>query len=153
MIALPFAGYFWFQAADEFTQYVGDTMDADAAGRSTSSVPLPDGLETNVAAALVITLIIGLVYQLVLLRRYNATWGKMALGIRVRLREHDGQLSWATILKRVGFVEALGLLSVIPLIGIPFSLARLLDVLWPLWDPYNQALHDKVAATNVVLTR
>jgi uncharacterized RDD family membrane protein YckC len=29
----------------------------------------------------------------------------------------------------------------------------LLDYLWPLWDDKKQALHDKVAKTNVVRTR
>ena len=32
-----------------------------------------------------------------------------------------------------------------------FSILNLLDVLWPLWDEKKQALHDKVAGTNVVM--
>jgi uncharacterized RDD family membrane protein YckC len=31
------------------------------------------------------------------------------------------------------------------------SVAYLLDVLWPLWDIKKQAIHDKAAATNVVV--
>jgi uncharacterized RDD family membrane protein YckC len=32
-----------------------------------------------------------------------------------------------------------------------FGLLGLLNDLWPLWDDKKQALHDKVAATNVVI--
>ena len=38
----------------------------------------------------------------------------------------------------------MGLLSAISHIGL------LLDVLWPLWDDRNQALHDKPASTVVI---
>jgi len=41
---------------------------------------------------------------------------------------------------------AAGFFSVIPVVG------SLLDLLWPLWDPRNQTLHDKAAGT-VVLRR
>ena len=46
------------------------------------------------------------------------------------------------VLLRTGCILVLSLIS---------SLAYLLDVLWPLWDDKRQAIHDKVAATNVVL--
>jgi uncharacterized RDD family membrane protein YckC len=153
VMALPLAGYFWYQATSEFATYMGDTIDADQAGRSTSSVPVPDDLQLHVMAATLISALIGVVYQVIMLRRSGATWGKQAAGIRVRLREREGQLSYPTIARRIGFVAALILLSTIPVIGIVFGLARLLDYLWPLWDSKNQALHDKVAATNVVRTR
>jgi len=46
------------------------------------------------------------------------------------------------VLLRTGCILVLSLIS---------SLAYLLDVLWPLWDDKRQAIHDKAAATNVVL--
>jgi hypothetical protein len=46
-----------------------------------------------------------------------------------------------------------GLVSVVPLVGLLGSAYSLLDDLWPLWDGRRQALHDKVARTNVVRTR
>jgi uncharacterized RDD family membrane protein YckC len=33
-----------------------------------------------------------------------------------------------------------------------FSFVALINDLWPLWDDKKQALHDKVAGTNVVRT-
>jgi len=33
------------------------------------------------------------------------------------------------------------------------GLYSLLDVLWPLWDDKKQAIHDKIAGTNVVRVR
>ena len=36
-------------------------------------------------------------------------------------------------------------------VGYATGLVQLLDFLWPLWDDKRQALHDKVAGTNVVL--
>jgi uncharacterized RDD family membrane protein YckC len=41
----------------------------------------------------------------------------------------------------------------VPLVGLLSSLFSLFDVLWPLWDGNKQALHDKVAKTNVVRSR
>jgi uncharacterized RDD family membrane protein YckC len=35
--------------------------------------------------------------------------------------------------------------------SVTFGLAGLLDVLWPLWDEENRALHDFVVQTRVVL--
>jgi hypothetical protein len=43
--------------------------------------------------------------------------------------------------------------SLVPLVGLLGSVYSLLDDLWPLWDGRRQALHDKVARTNVVRTR
>jgi uncharacterized RDD family membrane protein YckC len=43
--------------------------------------------------------------------------------------------------------------SVVPVIGPIGSLWPLVDGLWPLWDSKKQALHDKIAATNVVRQR
>jgi pSer/pThr/pTyr-binding forkhead associated (FHA) protein/uncharacterized RDD family membrane protein YckC len=67
------------------------------------------------------------------------TWGKQALGIRVV--RNDGQpFSFGTALLRDFVIK--GLFSVV-------SFVYLVDVLWPLWDPQNEALHDKLATTHV----
>ncbi len=83
------------------------------------------------------------------LRWKAATPGKLALGMRVRLRETPGQMSWGTILKRWGGQFGTPLATV-PVLGSIAGLYPLLDGLWPLWDSKKQALHDKIAATNVV---
>jgi uncharacterized RDD family membrane protein YckC len=38
-------------------------------------------------------------------------------------------------------------------VGVVGSLLIILNLLWPLWDDKRQALHDKIAATNVVVRR
>jgi uncharacterized RDD family membrane protein YckC len=110
------------------------------------------------------SLAITLVYHCVLLRWKGATLGKLAVGLRVRRREAPGRLPWGAIAVRVavqfalvnaamliGFAAgSLGLLVALMLVG---SLFVLLDCLWPLWDGRRQALHDKVAGTNVVRVR
>jgi uncharacterized RDD family membrane protein YckC len=88
-------------------------------------------------------------YQLVFLGWKQATLGKLACGLRIRLRETPG-LPWSAILPRWGVVTVLGVLSQLPTAGAIFGLALLLDYLWPLWDKNKQALHDKIAKTNVV---
>ena len=40
----------------------------------------------------------------------------------------------------------------VPLAGQFVPFLSLLDGLWPLWDDKRQALHDKVAGTNVVVS-
>ncbi len=108
---------------------------------------------------LTILLIVGLgflttaLYNVMFLRWKQATPGKLVVGLRVRRREAPGPLPWSTILLRVGTVMGLGLLSNAPFMGWFLSLVVLLNYLWPLWDEKKQALHDKVAGTNVVQVR
>jgi uncharacterized RDD family membrane protein YckC len=89
-------------------------------------------------------------YAVLFLSRTGATPGKAALGISVRLRERPGVPSIAVAARRSSVQTVLSLLSNIPVLGNIAGLAALLDLLWPAWDDKKQALHDKVAATNVV---
>jgi len=117
--------------------------------------PSPPALFSPFSAtmiAMVATYIVVLaIYTLGFWHWKQATPGKLALGIRIRRREAPGPMPWSTMLSRFVFVEALAIASYVPVVGILFVLAGLLDYLWPLWDRKNQALHDKVARTNVVL--
>ncbi len=72
--------------------------------------------------------------------RYGATLGKLAMGIRVRRSEDNGP---------VGYMRALGRVGSWVLLAV-FTLALLLSYLWPLWDPRNQTLADKMASTLVL---
>lgn len=99
----------------------------------------------------IVLIVVFVVYQTVFLSRSGQTPGKMAVGISVRLRERPGPPPLDVVLRRVGLPAALFVLQLVPVIGIPAQLARLLDLLWPAWDGNRQALHDKVAGTNVVV--
>ena len=68
------------------------------------------------------------------------TPGKMVLRISVRRASEPGPLPLPVALRR----------RVVPLLGVVVPLLSLFDGLWPLWDDKRQALHDKVASTQVV---
>lgn len=126
---------------------------SDSVENNTPTPPDPRLLDPSSAPFLTMALGLALVsaaYSILFLRWKQATPGKLIVGLRVRRRETPGALPWGTILARVGFVIALGALRQLPVIGLVFGLVALLDYLWPLWDRNNQALHDKVARTNVV---
>jgi uncharacterized RDD family membrane protein YckC len=74
------------------------------------------------------------------------TLGKQALGIRV-VRDDGQPFTFGSAMMREIVIKGL-LFSVAG--NLTFGLAPLLNLLWPLWDETNQALHDKVATTHVV---
>jgi uncharacterized RDD family membrane protein YckC len=67
------------------------------------------------------------------------TYGKRALGIRV-VDDKGGSLGYGRAFGRYALMFVFGL----------FFVPILLDLLWPLWDEKNQALHDKVVSSLVV---
>jgi uncharacterized RDD family membrane protein YckC len=110
----------------------------------------------------IVTLILGIIVYVLLLfaaallygpltmRREGArngqTWGKQLLGIRV-VRTNGVPMDFTHSAIREALVKGLGLgiaSSIIPF--LPY----LLDVLWPLWDDENRAIHDIVVGTRVV---
>ena len=94
------------------------------------------------------------VYSSLMLRFKGATVGKMAVGIAVRLRERPGQLPWSTILVRVVAQHGVVLTAAVtPILYQAFIWFPYLDPLWAAWDKKRQAIHDKVARTNVVMAR
>ncbi|MEW1955117.1 RDD family protein [Terrabacter sp. NPDC080008] len=74
------------------------------------------------------------------------TPGKMALGISVRRVDAPGPLDLVTAVRR----RLLSALQLVPFVSGAYAIVFLLDGLWPLWDDKRQALHDKVARTQVV---
>jgi uncharacterized RDD family membrane protein YckC len=64
------------------------------------------------------------------------------------VRAGGGPMTFGFAMLREVAVKALlfGIVS-----SMTFGLATLLDVLWPLWDEENRALHDLIVDTRVVL--
>jgi uncharacterized RDD family membrane protein YckC len=96
-----------------------------------------------------VTLGIGLLYHVGFLRWKSATPGKLLCGLRVVPVDHGrdpGPLAWNSI-----FIRAA--VWVLPGISAFLSFVTLIDVLFPLWNPKRQALHDIVAKTQVVRLR
>jgi uncharacterized RDD family membrane protein YckC len=92
--------------------------------------------------------IVALLYAPAMMARTNGkTLGRSALGIRVIRADGQPITFWFAVLREV-LVKSL-LVGVVS--SFTFGLASLLDVLWPLWDEENRALHDFVVNTRVVV--
>jgi uncharacterized RDD family membrane protein YckC len=111
--------------------------------------------ETGVAALIVglflATLaiaIVSLLYAPLMMANTNGkTLGRMAVGIRV-VRAKGQPMTFGFAMLREVAVKALlfGIAG-----SITFGLANLADVLWPLWDDENRALHDFIVDTRSVV--
>jgi uncharacterized RDD family membrane protein YckC len=84
----------------------------------------------------------------VMSRTDGQTLGKMALGIRV-IRISGGPIDFGYAFLREIVVKTLA-------VGIAGSatigIANAADILWPIWDDQNRALHDMVVQSRVVLS-
>jgi uncharacterized RDD family membrane protein YckC len=97
-------------------------------------------------ATLCVTIVAFLYAPAMMARTNGQTLGRMVVGIRVvRAKGQPMSFGWA-MLREVA-VKALlfGIAS-----SLTFGLASLLDVLWPLWDEENRALHDFIVDTRVI---
>jgi uncharacterized RDD family membrane protein YckC len=143
VLALPFTGWFYYRYFDAVLSWSKD-LAAQSASGSAPVFALPGwGIYQYAFAAVIIELLVAGVYEVFFLTRSGATPGKKIVGISVRLRDRAGPPPMRTVLIRTGCFLGMQLVNV----------AYLLDVLWPLWDDKKQAIHDKAAATNVVLGR
>jgi uncharacterized RDD family membrane protein YckC len=108
-------------------------------------------------------MLLSVAYFVVMLRWKGATIGKLAVGLRVRLRDEPGQLPWRAIAIRVAILNVLGAVPIMLLavgwwqVGLVLWLIVLVfifvDLLRPLWNSKRQAFHDAAARTNVVKVR
>ena len=98
--------------------------------------------------ALLCAAVVALLYAPALMARTNGkTLGRMATGIRV-IRANGEPITFGFAMLREVAVKTLlvGAVS-----GITGGIGYLLDVLWPLWDEENRALHDFVVNTRTIL--
>ncbi len=149
------AGLPWLrEIASAYADLVNESINAAENGSS-----LPDQtalLSELLVPFLLFTLValgVSFVYNVTFLKWRSGTPGKLMVGLRVRLRELPGRMSWGTVLMRWAGQNWYAALSWVPILGSVLGFYPLLDVLWPLWDGKRQALHDKVAKTNVVRVR
>ena len=148
LVSVPY----WGRIGDAFSDYLDEMERAEATGApAPSQLDLQASLGSALVVISILTLLFNLLYNVGFLRWKGATPGKMALGLGVRLRERPGTMPWSTILLRWGTQFGIPqLLGLVPVVGFTGRLFTVLDYLWPLWDSKRQALHDKVASTNVV---
>ena len=129
-------------AAPDYFDSISDLFDAASRGATPEEV---NAISQRLAGA---TIQFSVVFWLVATAYCVAFWtttaqtlGKMALGISVRSEDRPGPLTVGTAILR----------RLVPLASQFVPLLNLLDGLWPLWDGKRQALHDKVAKTQVVV--
>jgi uncharacterized RDD family membrane protein YckC len=109
------------------------------------------GLVVASLLSLLVLAAVAVLYAPLLMMREGAkngqTWGKQALGIRVIRTSAEPFDFWTAAFREVVIKGiAVGIASTF----VPF-VPFLLDVLWPLWDDENRALHDFAASTRVVM--
>jgi uncharacterized RDD family membrane protein YckC len=126
----------------DYMDWVLSVTDPGAVGDAASLDP-PADLIARISTWSLVIGVVGLVYEIVLVTLLGGTLGKLATGLRVRLRDQPGNVGWGTSILRALVYHLCGL----------FTPAYVLNVLWPLWDDKRQALHDKAARTNVVRKR
>jgi uncharacterized RDD family membrane protein YckC len=115
------------------------------------TVDTDGGAAAFIVAALIAVAVFSLVALLyapaMMARTDGRTLGRMAMNIRV-IRAGGQPISFGFALLREVLVKSL-------LVGVvasgTFGLAWLLDILWPLWDEENRALHDFVVNTRTIV--
>lgn len=141
LLALPLTGWFYYKYFEGVLSWSKDLADRASSGSASVVAVPPWDIYQYAVAATFITLLISGAYEVFFLSRSGATPGKKIVGISVRLRNVPGVPPMRAVLVRTVCYFGLQLLSI----------ANLINVLWPLWDDKKQALHDKVASTNVVV--
>lgn len=148
IIAFPWLS----QALSTLSDFVSKTMQAaQNGGTAPSQTAFAERFATVVLPITLISIVVSLVYETAFLTTRGATPGKMVMGTVVRRVEGSGRLSVVTALRRQVISVGTSLMSLVPVLSIFGSGLSILDPAWLLWDPRRQCLHDKIAATVVVL--
>ena len=135
----------------QMSEYISRVVEATERGLPAPPQPTPESLISFTDNLIVIAVSVAVqsAYIIAFLRWRSATPGKLITGLRVVPVEQGrfpGPLPWSTIIIRV-------VVWVLPAIASVLLLFRLIDVLFPLWQPRRQALHDLAARTQVVKIR
>ncbi|MGI8993134.1 MAG: RDD family protein [Nocardioidaceae bacterium] len=149
VVSLPVTGYFWYHYLQISFDYQAGLRSRGQTESFADAFRPPTELVLWAIPLTALIAMVGAAYEVYFLQRNGATPGKRVMRIRVRLRERE-ELPMSSIGKRAAILYGVQVASVIPAVGTLVTLFALVNYLWPLWDPHRQALHDKVAATNVV---
>ncbi|MFC7594773.1 RDD family protein [Terrabacter sp. GCM10028922] len=117
-----------------------EMMTAAQAGNQARLVEIQNEMTGPAVQFSIVLWLVTSAYCLIFWTTTGQTPGKMALGISVRRADQPGPLPLGTAVLR----------RLVPLASQVVPFLSLLDGLWPLWDDKRQALHDKVAKTQVV---
>jgi uncharacterized RDD family membrane protein YckC len=149
LLASPWIG----DVIDAFGQFMDQAVRDAEAGVTTDPAAFQQAILGPIMVISLIFLVVGFVYHVGFLMALQATPGKLALGLRVRLRDRPGPMPIGTVLLRWAGQFGYAILNLVPIAGSLAGIYSLLDHLWPAWDGKKQAIHDKIARTNVVRSR
>jgi uncharacterized RDD family membrane protein YckC len=141
----------WTWLNDLLTWYSDIVRRTIDSGVAPDPVQLSEQAVTYLLPLSIVGLVVGVLYETLFLMRTGATPGKMALGISVRRTGAAGPLDLLSALKRQVIQIGASATSSIQALSTVVGMLSLLDYLWPLWDSKRQALHDKIADTQVVM--
>jgi uncharacterized RDD family membrane protein YckC len=147
VVVIAVAFPIWQPMYAAFTAYFEAILEAQQSGGPPPPAFDPTGLFSLRDQVLftAVSLAIGMLYQMAFLRWKGATPGKLICRLRVvpvdRGRD-PGPLSWTAVVLRSA-------IWVLPGINSLLALFTVVDVLFPLWHPKRQALHDLAARTQV----
>lgn len=149
LLAFPFVR----ELVRDYRAFIDSAQAAADAGRSIDTGQFQRDIQAPVRSFALIQLALSFVYNVGFLMWKQATPGKLVCGLRVRLRDRAGRMPLRTVLMRWVGQYGVGIIGWVPIVGSIASLYTVIDDLWPLWDDKKQALHDKIAKTNVVRVR
>jgi uncharacterized RDD family membrane protein YckC len=140
LILAVVGGIISWAATPRLSELFSEMITAAQAGNQARLVEIQNELTGPAVQFSLFLWLVATAYCLVFWTTIAQTPGKMALGISVRRVAEPGPLPLGTAVLR----------RLVPLAGQFVPFLSLLDGLWPLWDDKRQALHDKVARTQVV---
>jgi uncharacterized RDD family membrane protein YckC len=122
------------------TRAIGAVADAVVVGVATYPIALGVGVRTRTDFGYV-DLAVGFVYSFVLIGFFGRTLGMSMMRVYA-VDADEGRTPVGTLRAAIRSATVAVLTVLAPL--------AVLDLLWPLWDPRNQTIHDKAARTVVL---
>lgn len=153
LINLLLTGWAWYLWMADYWDFVWDAAvagDQDAVNDLTPDQVLAFFDWQYFFLALGLSLLLQLAYHVGFLATRSATPGKMVVGLSVRRVDRPGPLGVGTAFMRYLLPLTVAMFSAVPLISYVVWIVTATDLLWPIKDQRRQALHDKIAGTQVV---
>ena len=145
---VPLAVLFFIIYGSTLSAWATQVNNAANAGLPTPNLVLSTG---GLVTLGLIDAVASFLYYGVLVASWGSTVGQRAVGVRV-VREEDAssRLPLERALARSAIWWGPAILSFVPIISDLTFLVVLLALLWVIWDPRNQGLHDKLGRALVV---
>lgn len=149
VLNLLVAGWAYVISLKEYFAFVSDAVAADDPDQLSSITPEQVAGLIDLRwyfVGLALSTLVYVLYYTLLVGLKGGGVGKLALGLRVRRVDRPGPPGVGPAFMRL----LIPLLTVVPVLCYLTVLVLPADLLWPLKDDKRQALHDKMAGTQVV---